>query len=53
MKSRAFEPALRLPFVNGYSERSPANVGMETVMALKVELKPGERIIIGESVVTN
>jgi flagellar biosynthesis repressor protein FlbT len=26
---------------------------METVMALKVELKPGERIIIGESVVTN
>jgi flagellar protein FlbT len=26
---------------------------METFMALKVELKPGERIIIGESVVTN
>jgi flagellar protein FlbT len=26
---------------------------METVMALKVELKPGERILIGESVITN
>jgi flagellar protein FlbT len=26
---------------------------MEAVMALKVELKPGERILIGESVITN
>jgi flagellar protein FlbT len=26
---------------------------MENVMALKVELKPGERIILGDSVVTN
>jgi flagellar protein FlbT len=26
---------------------------METVMALKVELKPGERIILGDCVVTN
>jgi flagellar biosynthesis repressor protein FlbT len=26
---------------------------METIMALKVELKPGERIILGECVVTN
>jgi flagellar protein FlbT len=26
---------------------------MEAIMALKVELKPGERILIGESVITN
>jgi flagellar biosynthesis repressor protein FlbT len=31
----------------------PENALKETIMALKVELKPGERIILGDCVVTN
>jgi flagellar protein FlbT len=31
----------------------PRDARAETIMALKVELKPGERIIVGECVITN
>src|SRR5439155_22665889 len=38
---------------NADPERSTETLRQETIMALKVELKPHERIIIGESVITN
>jgi flagellar biosynthesis repressor protein FlbT len=51
-----------VPFARGFSNRSPCGlrragalprVQREKPMALKIELKPFERIIIGESLITN
>ena len=48
-RPRRFLYSLLTVIQNNRSER----LSTETTMALKVELKPGERIIIGECVITN